>query len=60
MTALPRVMRIQHQGHTVEGDVEFSQGPTEDGKVHYSLNLTNGRLVCGPHNENGNHIEEEA
>ena len=60
MSNLPRKMCIETNGHTVEGDVVYSTSPTIDNKVQYSLSLTNGRLLCGPHDAEGNHIKVAA
>lgn len=55
-----RKMRVAHNGHIIEGHVEFGAGAVKGDKVEYSLSLTEGYFVCGPHDAEGNHIGEEA
>lgn len=55
----PSKMRVAQGGHIIEGDVTFTTGPAENGKAIYTMSLTGGYFVCGPHDSDGNHILEE-
>jgi hypothetical protein len=49
----PSKVAVQVGDHIVEGDVEM----THLGSGEYTIRLTNGQLMCGPHDEQGNHVE---
>jgi hypothetical protein len=57
----PHKMRVAQGGHTIEGYVTITAGPSKgDGTAAYSLSLTEGYYVCGPHDPELNHIEVDA
>jgi len=49
------MIEMTYGGHRIQGDVSFTRN--SDGTIE--LKLDDGRFMCGPHDESGNHVEQE-